>query len=559
MTSKKISIEQKRKLARLKQLKARADRGYRSNPILHAVRPYVHKKQKIFLMIDEMEVFYGGAAGGGKSDALLMAALQYIDVPNYSALLIRSTYANLSKNGGLMHRLDSWLSPYLKTHGIHKRNGGRKWEFDCPNGGVSSIEFGYLQNEGDEDNYLSAEYQYIGYDECTEIREEQYLALYGRIRRTRCEVHANNPDPSCTSCHRSASLSKIPLRCRAASNPGGKRKSGDGAYHGSWVKDRFVPTEYLKASIDKQFGSIWKVNDVCNDCEGSGLADKKKKIECVYCYGTGYRTRTFLPARAQDNPSLDQDEYKRNLANMTPFDRQRMEYGVWDIPIAGNIFHAQWFRYYRFHGKHIHAYTPDGVILHPENNLTYFMTADTASKAKTSADYTVICMWAFNRKTYDIFLIDCYRKKVIIPDIIAAVPDMFFAYQSVSAVVIEDKASGIGVIQALQNTLPIIPYNPGTVDKVSRASLASPYYHAGKVYHPGVTFSEKPKWLSDFEAELAGFDDMEYDDCVDNVSMAIDYIKMQGGPSEILPQTLELPVSHDQGTFSTSPEGKYLQ
>src|SRR5436190_24236070 len=42
-------------------------------------------KQRAFLQLDCREAFFGGAAAGGKSEALLMAALQYVDVPGYAA------------------------------------------------------------------------------------------------------------------------------------------------------------------------------------------------------------------------------------------------------------------------------------------------------------------------------------------------------------------------------------------------------------------------------------------------------------------------------------------
>ena len=45
----------------------------------------------------EDEALYGGAAGGGKSDALVMEALRQVPIPPYKALIRRKTYPQLSE------------------------------------------------------------------------------------------------------------------------------------------------------------------------------------------------------------------------------------------------------------------------------------------------------------------------------------------------------------------------------------------------------------------------------------------------------------------------------
>lgn len=161
--------------------------------------------QKVFLRSYALEALFGGAAGGGKSSALLMAALQYVDVPGYSAILFRKTYADLSLPGALMDRFRQWVGQY---DDVHWNNNTYIATF--PSG--ARVSFGYLNNVNDYLRYKGSEFQFIGMDEVTEIRENDYRYLFSRLRRP-----AGGP------------LSKVPLRMRAASNPAP-----------NWVRQRFI-------------------------------------------------------------------------------------------------------------------------------------------------------------------------------------------------------------------------------------------------------------------------------------------------------------------------------
>ena len=165
-------------------------------------------RQALFLILPHEEAFYGGAAGGGKSDGLLMAALQYVDRPGYSALLLRRTFADLALPGALLDRAHDWLG----NTGARWRDQDKQWVFPTPAGKPPTLNFGYLEHDKDKYRYKSAEFQFIGPDETTQFSESQYTYLFSRLRRLQG--------------------SDIPIRMRSASNP------GDIGHE--WVKRTFV-------------------------------------------------------------------------------------------------------------------------------------------------------------------------------------------------------------------------------------------------------------------------------------------------------------------------------
>lgn len=222
-------------------------------------------KQAAFLWLTCREAFYGGAAGGGKSEALLMAALQYADVNGYAAILFRRTYADLSLPGALMDRAHEWLDGTA----AHWSDKNKTWSF--PSG--ASLTFGYLETERDKFRYQSAQFQYVGFDELTQFTETQYRYLFSRLRRLEG--------------------APIPVRMRGASNPGGVGHE--------WVKRRLI-TEALD-------------------------------------YG-----RVFIPAKLEDNPYLDREEYDKFLAELDPVTRLQLRRGDWTARAKGKKFKREWFQ-----------------------------------------------------------------------------------------------------------------------------------------------------------------------------------------------------------------------
>lgn len=164
------------------------------------------KQAEALLRLDK-EVFYGGAGGGGKSDFLLMAALQFVDITGYNALILMETVSNLNKPEALMNRSFEWLAG---TDAVW-RDKLKAWIF--PSG--ARLDFGYIQYENDKYQYKTAAYQFIGFDELTQFSLTMYTYLFTRLRRLK-----DFP---------------VPLRVRSASNP-----DGPGVV---WVKHRFIRTD----------------------------------------------------------------------------------------------------------------------------------------------------------------------------------------------------------------------------------------------------------------------------------------------------------------------------
>lgn len=207
------------------------------------------------------------------SDALLMAALQYVDTPGYSAIIFRRISPDLHGADGMVERSKAWLMPTLGERAWNATH--LTWTF--PSG--ATLRFGHMQYEDDKFKFQGHAYHFCGFDELTHFSESQYRYLFSRLTRP-----SDGP------------LSRIPIRMRAASNPGG--------FGHSWVKRRFI--DKLVDETDPE--------------------DTEAKV----------RARAFVPARVVDNPSIDREAYVRSLAQLEPEVRAQLLDGDWDARQPGD-------------------------------------------------------------------------------------------------------------------------------------------------------------------------------------------------------------------------------
>lgn len=236
-------------------------------------------KQEQFMVRSEYEVLYGGAAGGGKSDALLCEALRQVNIPHYRAIIFRKTYPQLSE---LVDRsLELYTAAFPKAKYIKSEHC---WRF--PSG--AKIYFGAMQHEKDKLKYQGKRYDFIGFDELTHFTWNEYSYMFSR----------NRPGGKGTRVY-----------IRATANPGGIGHA--------WVKQRFIdPAPPLTPVI-----SEYKVV-------------KPDGGEIIKT-----RSRIFIPAGVFDNKHLlsNNPDYLAALAALPEAEKQALLYGDWNS-FTGQVF-----------------------------------------------------------------------------------------------------------------------------------------------------------------------------------------------------------------------------
>jgi hypothetical protein len=251
-------------------------------------------KQSMLLSAVDFEVLYGGSAGAGKSDGLLIDALglqqDAIGNRNYQALLVRRTFPDLRD---LIDRSQE-LYPYMGGGGKYDKSA-HIWVW--PSG--ARIEFGHMQYDSDRFKYRGRAFQYLGWDELTLFPTDiPYRYMMSRVRSIDAAI----------KCY-----------VRATTNPDGPGFR--------WVKEYWrIPTEGTSTRFK--------------------ITTKDPETGEEHEHG-----RRFIAARLSDNPHLSDSGYRKTLLLLTADEQRALLMGRWETPNIRGAYYAEQMEAARAEGR----------------------------------------------------------------------------------------------------------------------------------------------------------------------------------------------------------------
>ncbi len=252
---------------------------------------------------------YGGAAGGGKSFALLLEPLRHYDNPKFGGVIFRRTSTQVRIQGGLW---DESVKLYGRI-GAYGTPSSLEWLFEEG----MRVKFAHLEYDKNVFDWQGSQIPYIGFDELTHFTEAQFFYMLSRNR----------------------SDSGVPGYVRATCNPDAD----------SWVRkliDWWIGEDGY--AIPERSGVLrWFIRRDDTICWG----DSRQELIDFYGSDELPKSLTFIPSKIYDNKILMEKDptYLANLRALSRVERERLlgdkdKGGNWNIRAsAGNYFKREWF------------------------------------------------------------------------------------------------------------------------------------------------------------------------------------------------------------------------
>ncbi len=261
--------------------------------------------QEAFLTTPVDIGIYGGAAGCGKTHALLTEGVRYQSIPEFRAVIFRRTSPEITNAGGLKDNSEAF---YYKLGGDLNLTT-LKWTF--PSG--ARVELAHLQHDKDKQGFDGAQIPLVMFDQLESFTESMFWYMQSR-----------NRDPS----------GKVRPYLRASCNP----VPGDDPI-GGWLRhliDWWIGEDGLP--IPERSGVVrwfYRGDDGAVVWADSAEELREENPDCLPL------SFTFIPGRLEDNPALTSKDplYRAKLMNLPPYERARLLGGNWNAkPAAGKVF-----------------------------------------------------------------------------------------------------------------------------------------------------------------------------------------------------------------------------
>ncbi len=446
--------------------------------------------QTIFLSTDADIAIYGGAAGAGKSYALLLDPLRYHDLKGYESVTFRRQSTQITSGGGLWDTSHT-LYPYFG--GVSKMSPRHHWVF--PKG--PKFAFDHLQYDKSVKGWDGAQLASVYFDELQHFTETQFFYMLSR-NRTMCGIRPYmkatcNPDPD------SFLIDFLDW----------------------WIDEEGYPIASrsgVKRYMLRLDGQIHWFDSVA---ELRALYPDPKKYR--------YKSVTFIKATLTDNPVLvDHDpDYEGNLNAMFEYERKRLLLGNWFArPTAGELFKTFYWR----------IVEDQDVPIKFKKKIRYWDRAATLPSEKNSdPDYTVGALIALDKQDR-VYILDIVRDRLEPADVETLIKRVAISDGPEVEIWLEQDPGAAGKAESGYHVKNLMGYNVNINPKrTSKLTYWRPL--AAQVKH-GNVFVVKAPWNKAFINELAAVTDgtqVGHDDQADAAS---------GGFMQLL-DLIETDIDHD--------------
>jgi len=251
-------------------------------------------------------LLYGGAAGGGKSELLTYHVHQLsLRFPGHRSLLIRTSLPELRRS--LIIRTQVRYAQVEVDAVLRSVDNVKAWWY----GNGSIIEYGYCARDEDVGQFMSAEYDFIGFDEATQFTPYQMLMISGRLRTSK-----------------KMAASGVRTHVMFATNPGDRG-------HTFLYQMLVGPTQYGKYAVVYDVSNGFEDPPIVRLVELPEDLEELEKLEIEHD-PNNHLVVAFVPSTVVDNPYID-PTYKKHLSMLPETERRQKLMGDWDT-FSGQYF-----------------------------------------------------------------------------------------------------------------------------------------------------------------------------------------------------------------------------